>query len=159
MEQQNTSNRVQPYITMKWHHFLIYFYLWVAAAYNAIQGITTLTGQHYVGGADLLYAYYANLKLVDILFGCLMLVCAVLCLVTRFKLAAMERWGAKLVVWMPLAEMVLSWLHVLAVSTVTDVSIGDYAEPITIIISAVCTITLVVCNKVYYTKRDFMFTE
>ena len=54
---------------MKWYKFLIYFALFAGAVLNAISGIQMLTGAHYGGVADYVYAIFDGLQIVDVLMG------------------------------------------------------------------------------------------
>ena len=163
MEQQyNTNQPVNstPEFPMKWHNFLIYFSLWAGAVLCVINGVMMLTGMHYGGGSDtrMVYAFYEGLKAIDVLFGLVYLACAVAYIITRFKLAKLERQGAKLVVLIPMIMAALNLVYPLLASMVTGLSMGDLMDS-SVIGSIVGGIALSIYNKKYYEERDSILID
>ena len=81
-------------IGMKWYKFLIYFGLIVSPILNLVNAFNYITGNIYSSqtngevSAAIIYAYYGlGLKVLDVLYGVLMIGFAVLALVLRNKLA------------------------------------------------------------------------
>lgn len=160
MEQQYSTYEQQPQLPMKWHKFLIYFSLWASAAVVVFNGITLLTGMHYGGGnqTELVYRMYEGMKPVDLLFGLVMIAFAIAYIITRFQLAGMKRQGTKLVVWLPLAVAAFDLLYPLAVSFVTDLPLGELMDSASVG-GMIGGVVLAMCNRQYYGKRDFMFSD
>lgn len=163
MDQQydiDQSVNPAPEFPMKWHKFLIYFSLWAGAVLCVINGLMLLTGMHYGGGSDtrMVYAFYSGLQAVDMIIGLVYLACAVAYIITRFKLAKLERKGAKLVVLIPMIMAALNLIYPLLASMVTGLSMGDLMDS-SAIGSIVGGVALSIYNKKYYEERDSILID
>lgn len=147
---------------MKWYKFLIYFSLFAGAVLNAISGIIALTGAQYDGMAELVYAVFGGLKVVDILMGLACLAVAAFGIYVRFRLAQFRADGPKKLMMLYIVSCLLNILYLIAVVVVLpgemsgDIILEELPRAIgTIVGSAV----MVFVNKVYFDKRAHMFNQ
>lgn len=157
---QKTAHDSSPIadMPMKWHKFLIYFSLWAGALSNVLSGIGLLTGSIYnASGADaeMIYRYYDGLKGMDVLFGVVSLVMAVLLIVTRFALAGYKENGPKLLIACYAASAVVAIIYPLIVTSITGLGFAELFDAT----SLVTGIVMCIVNKNYYDKRTHMFVN
>ena len=146
-------------LSMRWHLFLVHIALWVVGACLALLGIFLLSGMQYLlqGMAPgAVYAQFVALNIIDVVYGVLLILLGVLCIVTRFRLAGFRKNGPRTLyvahALIALCTVAYSILSSLAVGTPASRLIG-----FTEIGSLAGTILGVYLHTVYYKKRDFLF--
>ena len=144
---------------MKWFKFLIYFGLFVGAIANAAFGVLYLTGFIYdissgeEGVHELVYAFFSNLKTVDVVFGVLFIALAVFGIYTRFRLAGYKKNGPACLIATYAASAIISFAYMLIVCIILgDFSDSDFG-------SIVTSIAMIVLNYIYFKKRKSLFTK
>ena len=156
------------YINMKWHNFLIYFGLWVGAAYNITAAIKLLLGLDYtsetrgetVNISDVVYAMFDGLQVVDIVFGALLFAIAGLAIYTRFQLSAFRKKGPKLLMAVYIASTVWNLTYTVCVVAIVGFDVLDSTDVISNTIgNLVGSVVAVIINYIYYNKRYDLFTK
>lgn len=147
----------KPEFPMKWFKFLIYFSLFAAAVLNGLSGISTLTGAHYGGLTDTVYAVFGGMQAVDLIFGLGMIGLAAFNIYTRVRLAGFYQNGPKMLTLVYMLSMVLSIGYVVAAQVVCG---GVLELDLTSLISNVITsVVMIIINGVYFTKRAALFVN
>ena len=145
----------QPDMPMGWHKFLIYFSLWAGAVVNLINGFQLLTGAQYEDNADWIYSMYGGLRGVDMLFGAAILALAAACIYVRFQLAGYKRNAPNLLMYLYVANVVVTLAYPLLVSMTTPLSFGEVFSAT----SLVGPVAFIFINKTYYEKRMHLFVN
>ena len=143
---------------MKWYKFIIYFQLFASGVLTAIQGLSLASGATYsTQGVDAstVYSYYNGLQVVDILFGLMMLVLAVLCFISRSKLAGFKADGPSFYLKVLGASVGVSLLYIVIASMVTGVNLVG----IQTIVGIIANVVLIFINKQYFDKRSDLFVR
>jgi len=147
----------KPEFPMKWFKFLIYFALFAAAVLNGLNGISTLTGAHYGDLKNTVYAVFAGMQAVDLIFGIAMVGLAALNIYTRVRLAGFYQNGPKMLTLMYIMNMVLSIGYVVAAQAVCG---GVLELNLTTLVSnTISSIIMIIINGVYFTKRAALFVN
>ena len=155
---QQPNYGYQPYqaqqeMPMKWFKFLIYFSLFFGAAINVITAIMTMTGSHYGGQADMVYAFFDGLKGMDIFYGLLLLASAAIMVYARFRLSGFFKNGPQMITIVYALNAIVPLIYIIGVSALTDVDL-DMSSNVTSIITS---IIMIFVNRVYFTKRSHLF--
>lgn len=163
----------QGELGMKWFKFLIYFSLFAGAVLNVFSAIGAFTGSQYEGSADYIYAMFGGLKVVDVLYGLVLLAFAAATIYVRQQLAGFKRDSPKLFLTLYVAEAAVSLLYVVVVIVIAISGVAAYVsayispfelalqvvplgQVIAIVIGAVIYVVL---NKIYFDKRAHLFTN
>lgn len=160
----NIRPRTQITSTMKWHNFLIYFYLWVGFIGNLIAGIVYMCGGHYISVnsytgelenySDSVYYYYENLQTIDIIYGIGVICTGIIFLAARSALANYKEIAPKLLTMAFTCVLIDNLLYLFLVSQIIGIEILNSGAFIAqIIISAL----IILLNHLYYKNRDYMF--
>lgn len=143
---------------MKWFKFLIYFGLFAGALLNLVNGSIQLTGEQYGGYKEFVYSRFAALQAVDIIFGILLILLAILGVYTRFQLSSYRRNGPTCLNVLYIANIILSLAYLIAASVLTQINIVELGGS-SMIISLVISIFMVVVNTIYFKKRSQLFVK
>ena len=136
---------VQPAHPMKWHKFLIYFQLFLAALislYNAVVCFRLV----FLDASGLWDAVYA-------VSGVISVVLAVLALYVRFRLAGFRKNGPKMYILFLGINCVFQVLNLL-ISFGSDLNTGSSA-----IGSLLTCVLMLVLTNIYYKKRADLFVN
>ncbi len=146
-----------PEKPMNWYKFLIYFSLFASAALNAFNAYQLLTGAHYDGAADLVYAFYSSLNLVDKVVGIASIGVAVFAIYVRQELAKFKATGPKYLQYVYLANAAINIIYAVGASAAVggDVSF-DFTSTIT---NVIVSVIMVYANKKYFDNRSEMFVN
>lgn len=136
-----------------WYKFLIYFALWLSAVFSLWNGIKMLTGLVYGSDAALVYSYLPTLKIVDMTYGVLILLCAALAIYARFMLARYRRSGPPCLYALYIATNAADLLYVAA----TSLLLGESTLNSQTSSSCVTSIIFLVINITYFQKRKHLF--
>lgn len=120
---------------------------------NAITAITYFTGLVYGDSADLVYRVFSELKIIDILYGVVLIGMCVLAFVTRSALSGYKKNGPILLCVLYIVGAVSSVGYVVIVSAITNIS----SMNATIIASVATSVVMVIVNYVYFSKRKDLF--
>lgn len=142
---------------MKWHKFLIYFSLWIGALNSIATGISVYTGSHYGDSAAEIYDYFQGLQKTDASFGVLYIALGLLLLVTRFKLARYRKKAVNWLTWCYLLQPVQNFAYNLAVYRSTGFMSETFS--LDLLSSLVVSLIMIIPTRIYYKKREELFTE
>lgn len=155
-ENNNYGAPVQPELSMKWHKFLICFSLWAGAVLNVLNGVMVMTGMQYDGRAEMVYAHFDGLQLVDILYGVLLLAAAVYGIVVRFQLAGYKASGVSGLT--KLYGLVIGIEVFYAVFAGVMLGMDMMGEMMGTLVRSVAPMAVMLfVNRSYYKKREHMF--
>lgn len=143
---------------MGWYKFLIYFALFAGAFFDLCYSVLYLTGNIYSTvnvDPNLVYSFYPGMKVVDIIYGVLMIAVVAFMVVTRFQLSGMKKNGPKMVIALYIINLVLAIVYAIATSFVT----GKMAFDSSTIVQFVISIVMAIVNKVYFDKRKDLFVK
>ena len=144
---------VRPEPGLKWHKFLIYFFLWVRAADILYTGYMELTGRSY-GNPNEVYVTYPGLKIPDMAFGIAILALGVFTIYTRFQLARFKVGAPSKLTIIYVLDLVLSLL--LVVTAINHIPFGDYMDK-RLLPPLLGNVVTTVINIIYYNKRRHLF--
>ena len=154
------NNFQQPQLPMKWHKFLIYFWLWLqalAAVGSAGQVMSGLIfGSQEIG--EQVFQAYAGMKPLCTAIGVAYLILAVYVIYTRFQLARLKSGAPGKLLAIFVFSLVLSLAFILgaaAVSGIDATSLMDSQFGGTVAM----TIVMMLANKNYYDKRAHLFVN
>lgn len=137
------------------YKFLIYFALWLSAVLSLWNGIKMLTGLVYGGDAALVYRYLPTLKIVDMAYGVLILLCAALAIYARFMLAQYRRSGPPCLYALYIATNAADLLYVAA----TSLLLGESTLNSQTSSSCVTSVIFLLINITYFQKRKHLFVN
>ncbi len=154
--QQYQYYQAGPVLEMKWYKFLIYFSLFASAVLNAITGFQLLTGAHYGGSAEYVYAFFDGLKGLDILVGLLSLGFAGFAIYTRTRLAGYFQNGPKMLLFTYAAGAAINLIYVIGLNAVLG-GIASEIDTSSFIINLIVSAVMIFVNKTYFDKRAHLF--
>ena len=143
---------------MTWFKFIIYFQLFANALINLANAIAVLTGAHYQGAADTVYAVFPAQRAVDIFYGVLCLGLAAFGVYTRFALSGFKRRGPGLYLGLIAANILVPVLFMLLSSVFTRIPLTSLLD-VNGITSLAANIAMLVVNKIYFGKRKDLFVN
>ncbi len=157
--QFNNQGVVQQ-LPMNWFKFVIYFQLFANAVLNIVAAVLTFTGSHYGGGysASLIYAFYPNLKTIDIIYGIFCIVLACIAIFARFRLAAFKKDAITWLMTTYAANIIVPIIYVILVASTIGVSASDVLDASSAS-SIVTSTVLIICSSIYFNKRKHMFVN
>lgn len=140
---------------MKWYKFVIYVQLFLSAIVSIYNAGTFLSGWHYQGSADAVYAAYAGMKALDIAMGIISIGQAGFSIIVRQRLAKFRQEGPR---W---------YLILLGVSAATTILylfigsglVGMYLFDYTTVVEIVGSVVMIVLSKIYFDKRKELFVN
>lgn len=144
-----------PVRGMKWFKFIIYFQLWVGMLANLVDAGKFFTGGFYEGNAELAYAYYPALKLLDIVMGIFCLTLAVYAVVVQRSLAKFRAEGPKMYYILLGASIVVTLLYLLVGSIILGESVFSLDTGVNLIVSVV----MIFVNIQYFNNRGHLFVN
>ena len=157
---QTEPSVVQTHYPMKWYKFLIYFALFASAVLNTMSGISYMLGTIH---GDILfigsiYESYPALRIVDIVYGLLLIGVAIMAIYTRLQLAYYREKGPMCLYILYSATMALTVISFVSTSLVVQ---GANYTMLTLLYdtipSLVVSAVTLVLNIVYFRKRKELF--
>ena len=139
---------------MKWFKFLIYFSLFLAAIVCFVTGIMQMTGSVYADLADTVYGQFPKLKTLDVAIGAATVVCGVIILVSRFRLAAFKKGSANILIAGYALNLIVNLVYTAAAISVIGSANLDLTSFGT---SMAGSIIMLIINRTYLTKRESLF--
>ena len=140
---------------MKWFKFIIYFQLFANALLSLSNGVRLVTGLHYLGEAERVYAVFPALKTVDTLSGACSFLFAAMAIFTRMRLARFRRRAPWLYCGLLVANILDAMVYDFCVMAVTQINIWDAQ---TIVRPFVC-LCMLIANVVYFKRRADLFVR
>lgn len=153
------------YHNMGWYKFLIYFYLILAIAGSIIIGFVFMTGQVYniIAGAvgvsgvgDLMYAIYPELKTLDFFYGIVMIGVGVFAFYVRKCLVDYKANAGLMINVYILVSIIIGYIYVGIATGVLDAAAEDLRTSNSAL-SLILNIIMIVCNYIYFKKREDVF--
>lgn len=155
-ETSKQSNQFQ----MKWFKFLIYFGLFAGAVVNLGMAGNYMSGLIYEQQipnvtAEMVYAQFGGLKILDIIYGIILLGFAAFAIYTRFRLAKYKKDGPMCLYIMYGGSTVISILYLICASAVTGINMFTGQGLGSLILSGV----MIAVNYTYFNKRKELFVR
>ncbi len=145
---------------MAWFKFLIYFMLFANAAINIFTAVTYLTGSVYLGedmtmsDVEALYMFYPTAKMIDVIYGVLLIALAAYAIFTRFQLSGFKRRGPFLFILMYVLNLVIGLLHGISIMFTFETGLLGF---ISFVPSIITSVVMIFVNVVYFRKREELF--
>ena len=145
---------------MAWFKFLIYFMLFANAAINIFTAVTYLTGSVYLGedmtmsDVEALYMFYPTAKMIDVIYGVLLIALAAYAIFTRFQLSGFKRRGPFLFILMYVLNLVIGLLYGISIMFTFETGMLGFISLVPPIITSV---VMIFVNVVYFRKREELF--
>lgn len=148
-------------IGMKWFKFLIYFALFAGGILNILGGITILNGSQYGSAleAKLVYAFFPNLKTIDIIFGIVCIALGIFQIYVRFQLASFKAKAPQYITIMYLITGISTAIYSFVVAGMIPDVLSDYGSQLVGqgVGGLIGAGILVWLNKIYFNKRKHLF--
>lgn len=152
-----------PDLPMRWFAFLLNFLLFAFSAIFAIYGIMLLLGETYsiFGGISSVMIYESNpsMQRLDIAIGCAMLVCSLLYLVVRFRLAGFCKGSPHLMCFTLVLTSALSILRLVGMYVILPQELFVTMNVTYTIGAFAFFVIYVLLNTAYFKKRMPYFTR
>ena len=150
---QNTA--VSTEMGMKWYKWVIWVQLFLTALSCVVQGISLLTGKQIVD-VSFIYTFLGTLKVLNVIFGIIYVVLAVMSILVRNQLAHYKTGAPSNYLNLLVILWVVGAVYPIIVSLITSTFsvFGDILKTIPSIIFFVIYYTL---NRTYFRKRESMF--
>ena len=145
---------------MAWFKFLIYFMLFANAAINIFTAVTYLTGSIYLDGdmtmsdVEVLYMFYPTAKMIDVIYGVLLIALAAYAIFTRFQLSGFKRRGPFLFILMYVLNLVIGLLYSISIMFTFETGLLGF---ISFVPSIITSVVMIFVNVVYFRKREELF--
>lgn len=145
---------------MAWFKFLIYFMLFANAAINIFTAVTYLTGSVYLGedmtmsDVEALYMFYPTAKMIDVIYGVLLIALAAYAIFTRFQLSGFKRRGPFLFILMYVLNLVIGLLYGISIMFTFETGLLGF---ISFVPSIITSVVMIFVNVVYFRKREELF--
>lgn len=153
---QMNREHVQPVVLpMKWYKFVIWVQLFLNALSMLGSGVLTITGLQYGESREWVYYFYGGMRVLDVIVG---LIAGVLCvgaIYVRQQLAKFKRNATKLYIYYLIAVLSLQVLYIL----LTSLIIGSLALTASDAGGIIGSAVLIMCNYVYFMKRQHLFVN
>ncbi len=155
MSNKDLLRQAETLFPMKWFKFLIYFSLFAAAIVCFVTGIMQLTGLVYEEYRDTIYSTFPKLEILDIAVGLGTIVCGVIILVSRFRLAAFKKDSIKVLIAGYALNLIINIAYTAAVISIIGSASG--LDMSSFGASMAGSIAMLVINYIYLTKRESLF--
>ena len=140
--------------------FLIYFMLFANAAINIFTAVTYLTGSIYLdedmtmSDVEVLYMFYPTAKMIDVIYGVLLIALAAYAIFTRFQLSGFKRRGPFLFILMYVLNLVIGLLYGISIMFTFETGLLGF---ISFVPSIITSVVMIFVNVVYFRKREELF--
>lgn len=143
----------KPALPMKWFHFVIYFLLFASAVLNLLSSIPCLAGTLYNDFPWDVYGTFPGLRIVDFVYGLILIALAGFYLYTRFQLSGFKKRGPFLFCLQYGINLACTLVYSLACTIVFKENQFDLST----ILSILLCIALIAVNFIYFDKRKSLF--
>ena len=138
---------------IRWYQFIIWFYLYASAVLGLLIGVGEVTGVVYLGMAEVFYTLYPMLQVVNIFFGVMQILLAVIALYIRRQLS---RWKVMAPRFL-LMYQVFCLVYYAAYLAGTSLVLGELAVDWLAGAYILLQLLLLVVNGIYFHRRKEMF--
>ena len=134
--------------------------LFANAAINIFTAVTYLTGSVYLGedmtmsDVEALYMFYPTAKMIDVIYGVLLIALAAYAIFTRFQLSGFKRRGPFLFILMYVLNLVIGLLYSISIMFTLEAGLLDF---ISLVPSIITSVVMIFVNVVYFRKREELF--
>ena len=142
-------------VNMKWYKFLVVCGLYIGAVLNLVNGIQFLTGSVYDGAKDFVYAFFPDLKGLDLFVGIALIALAGLGVYTRFQLAAFKKNAYKFLMGLYIGVVAIDIIYVIAASSIVSSDVISSS----VVVNIVVAIAMCIVNFIYFKNRKDMFVN
>ncbi len=147
---------------LKWFKFLIYFGLFAGSFFNLVYGSSYITGNIYSTvsevSADAVYAFFGNgLKMLDIIYGIVLILVAVFGIFTRMRLAKYRANGPAYLYALYIISATVSLIYNIAVAIITGITTDIHFSWADSLMPIVGTVIILTLNFIYFQKRRELF--
>lgn len=150
------SDNVKP---LKWHKFLIYFWLWAGAILIVLGAVAYITGAVYGELKDKLYQVFPVIQGIDIVYGIVLIGIATYVTYIRFQLAGFKQGAPKKLLAMFVLSIVVKWVYTLIISAVMGIPFTQIQSGASLIGELIGTGVNIWLHKIYYDKRAELFVN
>ena len=155
----NSSNSALP---MKWHKFLANFALWAGAFYNFYQASLFMSGENYGSEdqRDLVYQAFDGLQTVDMIVAFSYIIMAFFGMYTAVQLVKLKQNAPQKLMILYIALAVIPIIYIIMASSSTGIPTAELMKDNYSVYASVVSgvLGMIIC-KVYYDKRQHMFTN
>ena len=154
------NSNVTPVLPMKWHKFISYFALWVAALCDFGQAGIFMSGQHYNSESerDLVYQVYSGMKTVDAICALAYAFAAIFAIYTAIQLIKLKQNAPKKLMINYIITFAIPIIWILMGSASSGIPLAELIDSSVFSLILGCALCLIIC-KVYYGKRMHMFVN
>lgn len=157
--QQKLAQATREGFGMNWYKFVIYVQCILGFVGGIASGIVYIMGLQYGDNASLIYGFYSGLKIVDVAYGIINILTAILLIYVRFGLKRFKTWAVGLyLLFYPLAVVSFIFYRILTCA-VLGTSPFEQTTIVTLVIYLVVYIAFYYLNYVYFGHRRHLFTE
>ena len=154
MSNKELLRQAEASFGMKWFKFLIYFSLFLAAIVCFVTGAMQMTGTVYDGMATAVYSSFPSLEMLDIIIGAATIVCGVIILVSRFRLAAFKKGSANILIAGYALNLIVNLAYTAAAISIIGSSNLDLSS---FGASMAGSVIMLIINRTYLAKRESLF--
>lgn len=153
-----TTEDYRQMVPLKWYKFIIYFQLFASGILNIANAFNYFTGNIYGDKAKAVYTVYDGIYLLDMFYGCLLLITGICSFKVRQDLAKFRVKGPTNYLIILGINFFGGFVYTLLVSMISGVPLASlgFAQSLTSLIVGIICIYL---NKLYFDNRKFLFTE
>ena len=148
----NSSNSI--FYKLKWHKFLIYFFLWIRMLLCFYWAYNLLSGRTWGEYLQKISQLFPKVRMVDSVFGLLFTILGCFIIFVRFRLAKFRRASVDLLQIQFLLFPLLIIFYYRAINSNAQVELYTFkGMESSIIIAAI----LIISSHFYYKKRNALF--
>ena len=148
---------------MKYYKFLIYFALFFTVFSCIVNCVSLFTGAHYDAvfsavygpgavGSEMIYKTYPAIKIVDRVYGVLLLFIAVGALIMRSRLANFKMKGSNQYIIFLLIMVVINTIYIICSSII--IKSADFT-----LVTSTVDVARFFLEKLYFSKREHLFVN
>ena len=139
----------------KWYQFIIHGYLYIAAILGVIIGAVAIGGQLYADMTEVFYGLFPMLQVVNVFFGVMQLILAVIALFVRDQLAKWRVNGPLFLLLYQIFGLLYYAAYIAGTSLVLGTLALDWMSGGYVLLQ----IVLIVVNKRYFDRRRDAFVD
>lgn len=138
---------------MRWYQFIIWFYLYASAVIGVLVGVGEITGVVYLDMAETFYTLFPMLQVVNVFFGVMQILLAVIALYVRRQLARWKVMAPRYLLMYQIFCLVYYAAYLAGTSLVLGEAAVDWLAGGYILLQ----VLLLAVNAVYFHRRQKMF--
>lgn len=151
---------------MKWYKFIIWVQLFLSAAGYVITAITEFTGSAYERegiSAARMFAAFPGLREATLVYVFVLIALALFCIIIRQELAHFKSRGPRDYLCLQGAVIAIDVIFNVVIAGIVasraNVSIGDVLNIPEMIGECAVPVVLLLINRTYFKKREFLFVN